>query len=265
MGAIPRGTGPANEAARDAVVPLLCDELSKGISIRVACDIVGISEGAYYRWQKLAEEGREDYILLVRRLKQARAAGYATRLGKIAAAAEATDDWRAQAWMVEHLYPGWGGKAAILEEIREPRSPQEDVVGKQMTTSDRIAALWRIGSEAGLLPSVVKVVDQQDELPEEPEQPAAVEPEQPAVVEAVETALGDGQWHQLDEVAAATGVEVLEVAKAAYHLGAELGDQASPGRPSGKQVRLSKGSRPSYFGGQAGEGLGDYSKRRARR
>src|SRR6266540_455577 len=88
---------------RAAVCELLCEHLEKGLSITRACDIVGVSYSMYDGWRDAARRGDDEAILLLRRMRRARAIGLDKHIGVIRAAAE-NDDWRASAWLIERQY-----------------------------------------------------------------------------------------------------------------------------------------------------------------
>ena len=154
-------TGPhkSTEETRDAIVKLLCDELEKGLSIRVACDLVGIDRSTYDRWRRMAEKGDDEAIQLVRRLTAARAKGFELGVSKIKAAAD--DDWRAQAWLIDKLYPNHAGRGAtMLEEIVLTMAEQGESLAKEYTAPERLRALAEIANELGLGQQPVRTAPQ---------------------------------------------------------------------------------------------------------
>jgi hypothetical protein len=149
-----RDVGASTKDQRDSITKLLCDELEKGHSIRVACDKVGISEAAIYRWQRKAEAGDDEAIVLCRRLIAARARGFDQHVGKIKAAAD--DDWRAAAWLVDKLYPGWGG-GKVQELVLRDREQIEQATEEERqradawSTPERLLVVVRSAVETGLV------------------------------------------------------------------------------------------------------------------
>jgi transposase-like protein len=178
----------SNEDTRGAIVELLCDELEKGISIKVACDLVGITNAAYYRWRRKAEEGDDEAIQIMRRLATARARGFEQHVGKIKATADQTDDWRARAWLVDKLYPNWVGR---IEEIEYTLAEQQDGKAVEWSTPERLLALVMYAVESGLVP-----IDQLLAIaPKQAVRPSVEQPEQDpleAIRAAVVDQLADG-------------------------------------------------------------------------
>ena len=103
--------------------PKICKELvdeiltykENGISDKDICDMVGISQTAFYEWLKEGETGKSakddtkkpayyDLKLeLVEGLKRARAAFKAYHIQNITKASK--KDWTASAWILERMYP----------------------------------------------------------------------------------------------------------------------------------------------------------------
>jgi hypothetical protein len=215
----------ASEQTRDAVVQLMCDELEKGLSIRVTCDKIGIDSGTYYRWKRKAEQGEERYIAILRKLKAARARGFETRTGRIHAIAEHTDDWRAHAWLVDKLYPGWGGG----EEIAF--TPDEGSPLQGYATPERLLGVVRFAVQSGVVTP--------EQLAEWAPQQAAIEPpQQPAITplllvrQAAWVALRQGPQdveRLTTALCAAYKVAPDVVTEATDMLGVQLLDAGSPG------------------------------------
>jgi hypothetical protein len=148
-----RDVGDRTAERRDSITTLLCDELEKGLSIRVACDIVGIDESAYYHWRRQAEAGDDEAIQLMRRLKAARAKGFEQHVGKIKAIADQTDDWRARGWLVDKLYPGWTGDKATVEEIAyRVEQDQDGRPVESWAAPDRLREIALMAVETGVVP-----------------------------------------------------------------------------------------------------------------
>jgi hypothetical protein len=226
-----RDYGASTQEQRDSIVTLLCDELEKGLSIRVACDKVGISEAAVYRWRNRAEEGDDEAIQLVRQLVAARARGFEQHVGKIKAAAD--DDWRAAAWMVDKLYPGWTEqqrRELQQVDLQQLKEEQEEEHRRQEAWQEpaKVAQLCKWAVQMG----VVTI----EELTGVAPQPQAIEP--PVVAEqglqvkqAVVIALMGGEREQQELTA--TLCHVLKVpaeavAEACDRVGVEV--VASPGQ-----------------------------------
>jgi hypothetical protein len=297
-----RNTVDSNEETRDAVVALLCDELEKGISIKVACDLVGISHAAYYRWRRRAEEGDDEAIQIMRRLATARARGFEQHVGKIKATADQTEDWRARAWLVDKLYPNWVGR---IEEIEYAFAEQQDGKPNGWSTPEQLRLLVLMAAETGVLAmlglsdDVLRELRQAaaGQLPqiEQRERPSIEQPRVDPlerIRDAVIDALADGprELTELREVVCALTSCSHDQFKQAC-AGLEFEQQLSPGQPTlvrladtqrisrtnesavpptaEPQIRTDDPGSPaedrgssSWLAGKPGDGVGDYIARR---
>jgi hypothetical protein len=229
---LPRGLASTAEA-RDAVATLICAELETGLSIKVACDLVGVTNAWYYRWKKLAEQGNEEAIILMRKLGAARAKGLKEGLGRIKAKADRTDDWRADAWMIDKLYPNL---ARLVEEIEYAQSGEQQDDKPRWSTPDRLRAVVLGAVETG-------IVSLDELLAMAPKQPAPRPSIQAAadpldrIRDAVVAELADGPREQTelrDVVCALTGCSREQLNEACD--GLELEQSFSQG--SRRMVRL---------------------------
>ena len=114
----------------------LCQHLEDGNAIATACDLVGISERVYHKWQargkeeveRVAEDGRRRvrkderrYVQFVQATTRARAAAVQKRVSNIRDAA--SEDWRASAWLLERMKPEEWGKTQKHEHMGEGGGP----------------------------------------------------------------------------------------------------------------------------------------------
>jgi hypothetical protein len=226
-------TGPNRSTAetRDSIVTLLCDELETGLSIRVACDLVGISMDAYYRWKKRAEQGDDEAIGLMRKLKAARAKGLKHHRGLIKRAAD-EGDWRAAAWLIDKLYPHLS-----IEEIEYTPAGAEDGKVNEWARPDAIVAIVQFAVESGLVPieQLLAIAPTSAGRPSTTEPPAAAQLD--TIRAAVVNQLADGprELTELrDVVCALTGCSREQLERACD--GLDLEQLHSPG--SKAMVRL---------------------------
>jgi hypothetical protein len=228
---LPRGLA-STAAERDSIVTLLCDELEKGISIKVACDLVGITNAAYYRWRKQAEEGSDEYIVLMRRLKAARARGFEQHIGKIKATADQTDDWRARAWLVDKLFPNWVGR---IEEIEYQLAQAEDGKANEWATPERLLPIVQFAVQSGLVPieQLISMAPTTAGRPPNTEAEPVAAAQLDKIRDAVIDALADGprEPKELRQVVCAlTSCSHAEFDAACA--GLEFEQQLSPGQPT---------------------------------
>jgi hypothetical protein len=182
-------TGPnrSTTETRDSICKLLCDELETGLSIRVACDVVGLSMDGYYRWKKRAEQGDDEAIQLMRRLKAARAKGLKHHVGLIQRAAD-LGDWRAQAWLVDKLYPN-----QRIEEIEYSLAEGEDGKPNEWSTPERLLPIVQHAVRSGLVTfeQLLAIAPKQAERPSNtPWPPAAARLD--TIRDAIVNQLADG-------------------------------------------------------------------------
>lgn len=104
----------------------ICEVLRGGNYVVTACDYVGLSESAYYEWHRRGREELErivdqglthddidpderPFVEFMESTTRARATAEVQSVRRIRSAAE--EDWRADAWFLEHSFPErWGKK-----------------------------------------------------------------------------------------------------------------------------------------------------------
>jgi hypothetical protein len=221
-----RDFSSSTKEQRDSLTTLLCDELEKGLSVRVACDLIGIGESTYHRWKRRAGEGDDEAIQLIRRLKAARARGLEQHRGLIKRAAE-QGDWRAAAWLIDKLYPNLS-----IEEIEYAQPDEQQDDKPRWSTPDRLRAVVLGAVETG-------IVSLDELLAMAPKQPAPRPSIQAAadpldrIRDAVVDELADGprELTELrDVVCALTSCTREELEQACD--GLDLEQEISQGRPT---------------------------------
>jgi hypothetical protein len=100
----------------EELIKEICKYISNGLGVKDCCDIVGISQQSFYRWQTEAEtgfkEGKEELgaatnIKLKRLLSEEIKKAYSKyKLVHITRINEASkNEWQASAWMLERKFP----------------------------------------------------------------------------------------------------------------------------------------------------------------
>lgn len=106
-----RGRKPLlNRALLDQFVKALSQ---KGVTVRLACQTLSISEATFFRWLEVgADEDKGIYREFLEATTEAR--GKSQKALVAAIAKHSTKDWRAAAWLLERMAPkDWGNQAAF--------------------------------------------------------------------------------------------------------------------------------------------------------
>ena len=93
-----------------------------GLSNADICRGLGISETAWYKWQK--DPDTKVKVALVEGLKKAEAEYKEVLLGRVMNASEKPQFWTAAAWLLERKYPDEYGKAERTREDKGDEVPQ---------------------------------------------------------------------------------------------------------------------------------------------
>lgn len=120
----------------------ICEALRDGNFVKVACEYVGIGESTYYLWvergreelERVAEDGRrsirkseEPYVEFMESVTHARAAAEVESVQRLRKAA--AEDWRADAWFLEHSFPDrWGRRRQEVDITTDGEKLQPQVV-----------------------------------------------------------------------------------------------------------------------------------------
>ena len=90
----------------------LCAELRLGMSIRAACQHVGIDDSTYRKWMMRGADGEEPFVTFRTEATRAKADGIRALVATVRKAAQ--DDWRAAAWILERREPDdWSRRTEI--------------------------------------------------------------------------------------------------------------------------------------------------------
>lgn len=131
-------------AVHDAMIAAL----SKGMPIKLACDMSDVSYDAFNEWMKRGETGEEPFRQFRQDALRARAHGAGNLLERIEA--WAADDWRAAAWILERTMPEHFAKTPPPDggsthhhqhvHIHEVQAVQ-DLIKAGAVDADKLAAL----------------------------------------------------------------------------------------------------------------------------
>lgn len=96
-------------AHNEELVQALCDSISSGMYVNLACQSVGISTSALSEWKKKGQQGIHPYDKVWQRIQIAEAKAIERRIKRIEQAGE-NGSWQADAWYLERRYPHLFGK-----------------------------------------------------------------------------------------------------------------------------------------------------------
>lgn len=90
----------------------LCAELKLGMSIRAACQHVGIDDSTFRKWMMRGADGEEPFVTFRTEATQAKSDGVRALVVTVRKAA--ASDWRAAAWILERREPDdWSKRTEI--------------------------------------------------------------------------------------------------------------------------------------------------------
>lgn len=137
MGNIGRKTKCTPELTRE-----ICQVLRAGNYVKVACEYVGIDESTYYKWinrgreelERVEADGRrsvrdseQPFVKFFQSATRARASAEVESVARIRDAAK--DDWRADAWFLEHSFPDrWGKRTQHVDITTDGEQLQRPVI-----------------------------------------------------------------------------------------------------------------------------------------
>jgi transposase-like protein len=249
-----------NAETRALVVDELCKHLAKPLPVTTACQRVGISPTLYYRWQRWAREGQEEYIGIVRKLAAAQGKGEETQIDRMLAASE-EGDVRATIWLLEHLWPRRYGRLAVsdvqtpLIEVDDPQEFDEAAEEEQRRRDawidpERVRKVAEIYRELGIMfdsrTGKLGAAPQPGSTAARPQQPQPVQDPLLPIMQAAYVALANGPRDsgELTALLCHTFKCQPPVVYEAYNrAGVEVLDAGSPGRkprlqwPQNPQVR----------------------------
>jgi transposase len=95
------------------------------MSIEAACSVSGISRATYYRWlEKSGPDGE-----WTEEVEAAKDFAEAVQLQRLKENAEAKQDWRGNAWILERRYPDrWGAKREVEVNVNDSSKKADDIV-----------------------------------------------------------------------------------------------------------------------------------------
>lgn len=105
----------------------LYQELSRGVPIRHACTLAGISKETYYRWKKLAKEEPDDSDSLLAYFKRMNKEGIAMAVATRVEHIRTDESWQSSAWWLERMaYEDFGKKQTIDANV-DAKVKSEDI------------------------------------------------------------------------------------------------------------------------------------------
>lgn len=105
----------------------LYQELSRGVPIRHACTLAGISKETYYRWKKLAEKEPDDSDSLLAYFKRMNKEGIAMAVATRVEHIRTDESWQSSAWWLERMaYEDFGKKQTIDANV-DAKVKSEDI------------------------------------------------------------------------------------------------------------------------------------------
>ena len=107
----------------DNLIKIFTTALNRGASHKIACEAAGISQSSFYRWLKLAEQGKEEYKAFSNSIKGAESHGALKHLENIEK--HSMNDWRASAWLLERRYK-YTKEGIIEERPKEEEKTEEE-------------------------------------------------------------------------------------------------------------------------------------------
>lgn len=123
--------GKPSSISKD-VIDRLFQEISRGVPIKYACTIAGISRSSYYKWSKKAEELPDDlpeddenylYKYFEKKKDEGIAMAVATRVEHI----RQDNSWQSSAWWLERIdYENFGRKQTIDANV-DAKVKSEDI------------------------------------------------------------------------------------------------------------------------------------------
>ena len=114
------------------VIDKLFQEISRGVPIKYACTLAGISRSSYYTWNKKANklpddlpEDDEDYLYLYfrKRKEEGIAMAVATRVDHI----RQDNSWQSSAWWLERIDYEHFGKKQTIDANVDAKVKSEDI------------------------------------------------------------------------------------------------------------------------------------------
>lgn len=116
----------------EEIAQKLVRAIRAGNYIETACAYAGINPSTFYRWLEKGEKSsREDFRNFARQVREAMAEAEIVSVAKI----KQTEDWRAQAWLLERRFADRWGKRETVE------LQKGEGIGKQIKWDDEVTEL----------------------------------------------------------------------------------------------------------------------------
>jgi len=113
------------------MIEQICDLIIEGKPLARAAMLTNISESTLYRWLALGKEigAEEIYCELVKRVSEATECSEFELLQNMRIAGMKTENWRANAWMLERRFPGKYGKQDCPQPAEQLQHPDDGSAG----------------------------------------------------------------------------------------------------------------------------------------
>ena len=102
----------------DEVIEVICTEIKRGVPLKYASEIAGVSSQTVSKWEKRGKEEDEESESIYRKFydeyQRAKALAVAYRVENIRKVSDA-GDWRASAWWLERVAHEEFGKKSVLD------------------------------------------------------------------------------------------------------------------------------------------------------
>ena len=102
----------------DEVIEVICTEIKRGVPLKYASEIAGVSAQTVSKWEKKGKEEDEESESIYRKFydeyKRAKALAVAYRVENIRKVSDA-GDWRASAWWLERIAHEEFGKKSVVD------------------------------------------------------------------------------------------------------------------------------------------------------
>ena len=121
------------------VIDKLFQEISRGVPIKYACIIAGISRSTYYHWNKKAKELPDDSDSLYKYFEKKRDEGIAMAVATRVEQIRVDNSWQSSAWWLERMAHDDFGKKQTIDANVDARVKSEDI--SKLFDNDKISQI----------------------------------------------------------------------------------------------------------------------------
>ena len=131
--------GNQNLKISKEIIDKVCQEIARGVPVKYACMIGGISKETYYRWIRLGKEEDDDsdslYKYIEKKHHESRALAVASRVEKI----RVDNSWQSAAWWLERMAHEDFGKKQTLDANVNANVKSEDI--SKLFDNDKVSKI----------------------------------------------------------------------------------------------------------------------------